>query len=150
MVYKKHKDKQLLYFAYGSNMLHQQMKERCPGSKFIKQAFLIGYKFVYDGNSKKCAGAVGNIVKSKNSKVYGGLYEINEENLIALDGYEGYPNNYDRMEVEIEDNEDKIYEAKVYFRKWKRRGKPSSLYRKIVIMGARECGISDEYISKYL
>jgi len=124
------------------------MNERYPGNKFIKRVFLDGYKFVYDGNSER--GAVGNIIKSKNSKVYGGLFEITEENLAALDGSDGYTDNYNRMDIEVVDDENNSYQAFVYFRKWKRRGTPSPLYRKIVIMGARECELPEDYIANNL
>ncbi|MFC1513449.1 gamma-glutamylcyclotransferase family protein [candidate division KSB1 bacterium] len=144
------KANKILFFAYGSNMSHSQMNESCPGSKFIKRAILKDYKFVYDGNSDKGAGASGNIVKSKNSKVYGGLFEISEQNLAELDKGDGYAENYDRIEVEVKDDENISYEAFVYFRKWKRKGKPHPLYRKIVIMGARDCGLSEEYIADNL
>ncbi|MCP4726544.1 MAG: gamma-glutamylcyclotransferase [bacterium] len=126
------------------------MNERCPGCKFLKRVFLKDYEFVYDGNSKKQAGSVGNIVKSENSKVYGGLYEITEVNLKALDRYEGYPINYDRMEIEVVDDENNSYKAIVYLRKWKRKGKPSPLYRKVVIMGARDCELPEDYIANNL
>jgi len=66
----------MYYFAYGSNMNHKQMKLRCPGSKFKKKVYLAGYKFVYDGYSNTWNGPVGNIIKSKNSKVWGGLFKI--------------------------------------------------------------------------
>jgi len=52
------------------------MKLRCPGSKFKKKVYLAGYKFVYDGYSNTWNGPVGNIIKSKNSKVWGGLFKI--------------------------------------------------------------------------
>ena len=32
------------YFAYGSNMSYEQMKERCPDSKYVGVARLNGYK----------------------------------------------------------------------------------------------------------
>ncbi len=71
----------MYYFAYGSNMNHKQMKKRYPNSKFIKRAFLEGYEFVYDGYSAILKGAVANIIKSPSDKVWGGLFEINEDDL---------------------------------------------------------------------
>lgn len=50
------------YFAYGSNMDINQMKDRCPDAEFMNVAYLKGYRFVYDGYSKKRRGAVANIV----------------------------------------------------------------------------------------
>ena len=60
----------MYYFAYGSNMNHEQMKKRCPSGKFITRALLSGYKYVYDGYSSSGKGAVSNIIKSANRENY--------------------------------------------------------------------------------
>jgi cation transport regulator ChaC len=49
----------MYYFAYGSNMYHDQMHQRYP-NKHIKRAYLKGYKFVYDGNSSKRGEEMGD------------------------------------------------------------------------------------------
>jgi len=131
-------------------MHHQQIQERCLGSKFIKRVFLKGYKFVYDGYSKKRAGSVANIVKSEGDTVCGGLFEIKKEHLKSLDGYEGEPYSYSRKEFNIEDEDSNNITAIVYFREGRELGTPSELYRKIVIQGARDCGLSDKYIADNL
>ncbi|MFC1730356.1 gamma-glutamylcyclotransferase family protein [candidate division KSB1 bacterium] len=150
MVYHKHKDKQLLYFAYGSNMNHQQMRDRCPEGKFMKRVLLKGYKFVYDGYSKKRAGPVANVVESRGDVVYGGLFEISEKDLSELNNKEGYPKSYDIKKIEVKDEENNFYEAIVYFRTGKQPGEPSELYRKIVIRGAEDCNLPSDYIMNYL
>lgn len=95
----------MYYFAYGSNMNHQQMRKRCPSSIFIKRVFLKGYKFAYNGYSSTWQCSVANIVKTseENNVVWGGLFEINNDNLSALDCYEGYPYSYGRKEIEVKD-----------------------------------------------
>ena len=60
------------YFAYGSNMNHEQMMLRCPSAIFLKRARLENHKFVYDGYSKKRNGAVANIIKSSGDIAWGG------------------------------------------------------------------------------
>ena len=137
----------MYYFAYGSNMSHIQMHKRCPGSKFISKANLKGYEFVYDGYSETRKHAVGNIVKSPGCVVWGGLFEITEECIKRLDECEGYlKKKYDRMRIGVEDDTGQIHDAIVYFRIGKKIGKPSDEYRKIVIEGARNCGIDEDYI----
>ncbi len=71
----------MYYFAFGSNMSEQQMKERC-GEKnynFITTGLLKDYKFVYDGYSKNRDGAVANVVKDNNNYVWGVIYKINQK-----------------------------------------------------------------------
>ena len=43
----------MLYFAYGSNLNHNQMKNiRCFGSKYIKSFFLKDYKLIFSHPNK--------------------------------------------------------------------------------------------------
>ena len=37
----------MLYFAYGSNLNHQQMENRCDGAKYLKSYTLKGYKLCF-------------------------------------------------------------------------------------------------------
>lgn len=143
----------MLYFAYGSNMNFEQMNERCPGGHvFLKRAFLRGYRFVYDGYSNYRKGAVANIVETReeNDIVWGALFEINSECLSKLDSYEGYPYFYDRKEVIVQDDEGNQYRTIVYLRTGKDESNPSESYKNIIIRGAKDCGIPDEYIEKFL
>ena len=135
----------MLYFAYGSNMNHEQMKQRCPSSKFIKRASKKGYKFVYDGYSTKWKAAVANIVKSKGNIVWGGLFKINKDNLAALDCYEGYPKTYNRKIMRVKDTKGNVSEAIAYLRIGENLGRPRQDYRKIIIQGAKDCGLPAKY-----
>jgi gamma-glutamylcyclotransferase (GGCT)/AIG2-like uncharacterized protein YtfP len=128
----------------------KQMKERCPNARFVTKAKLHGYRFVYDGYSSYRNGAVANIIKSDSDTVEGGVFEINEECLRNLDRYEGYPKSYDRRIVEVVDDNGKLYNAIVYWRKPREIGRPSEEYRNIILRGARDCGLSQDYIKKFL
>lgn len=136
----------MLYFAYGSNLNFKQMEKRCPSSRFIKRIYKKGYKFVYDGYSETRKGPVANIVRSKGSVVWGGLFKINKDNLGALDCCEGYFSKiYNRKTVIVKDDEGKSYKAIVYFRTGKNVGVPHKKYRKIIIKGAKDCGLPKDY-----
>jgi len=136
----------MLYFAYGSNMNHEQMKNRCPSAVFIQASKLNNYKFVYDGHSSTRSGAVANITEKKGNIVMGGLFEINNADLVSLDGYEGYPNSYDRKIVEVVGNDKKNYKAIAYYRIGKTIGEPSLSYRECILQGAKDCGLPESYI----
>ena len=45
----------MLYFAYGSNLNHFQMKRRCKDSKYLKKINLKGYKLNFSRYSDKTA-----------------------------------------------------------------------------------------------
>lgn len=136
----------MLYFAYGSNMNHKQMEKRCPGASFLRRAYLDDFEFVYDGYSRMRNGAVANIVTMKRSRVWGGLFEINEANLSALDRYESYPKSYQRDELNVRDEDGKLYKAIVYFRNGRNLGEPSEEYRKVILIGANDCDLPAEYV----
>ena len=144
---------EMLYFAYGSNMSHQQMCQRCPGSTFIGAVQLHGYQLVYDGFSKRWTGAVANIVKSvaSDAEAWGGLFKINRDNLTALDRCEGYSTKvYDRGEFTVIGELGSSHLAVAYYREGEKRGEPTDGYRDIVIEGARECRLPDKYIGRHL
>ncbi len=140
----------MYYFAYGSNMNFKQMKIRCPKAIFIKRVYLENYKFIYDGYSFYRKGAVANITPCNKTIVWGGLYEIDEECLKSLDRYEGYPSAYDREELEVKDKDENKFKAWVYLREGKTKGIPSKEYREIILEGARDCLLPNDYIKKFL
>jgi gamma-glutamylcyclotransferase len=136
------------YFAYGSNMDHKQMGVRCPGNKFHGPAKISGYKFVFDGDSRMRNGAVANIVEFPGGMVWGGLFEVSDANLAALDRYEGFPSSYQREELNVCQEADEVTKAIVYFRTNKKPGQPSQEYKEVVLRGAKDCGLPEEYINQ--
>ncbi|MGA2532442.1 MAG: gamma-glutamylcyclotransferase family protein [Candidatus Aminicenantales bacterium] len=140
----------MLYFAYASNMNHAQMKERCPGGRFLRSVVLQRHRFVYDGYSVSRQGATANIVKSEVDRVRGALFEITEKDRLALDSYEGYPKDYDRKIVDVNDAEGNAYAAVTYFRPVRALGKPHPDYEKVILVGARDCKLPEQYIDRYL
>ncbi|AEO93772.1 gamma-glutamyl cyclotransferase [Bacillus phage G] len=88
-----------LYFAYGSNLLLAQMRDRCKTSKPISPAVLKGYKLTFKANKRGLG--VADIIEDDSSEVFGAVYEVTEEDLKNLDKYEGHPNIYHREEVTV-------------------------------------------------
>jgi len=140
----------VLYFAYASNLNQAQMERRCPGSRYLRTARLEGHRFVYDGFSVTWDGAVGNIVRSEAEGVWGALFNISETDRLALDEFEGYPKAYDRTEVEVKDKDGQACRALTYFRTGRPLGKPHPDYEKVVLAGAKERGLPEDYVDRYL
>jgi gamma-glutamylcyclotransferase (GGCT)/AIG2-like uncharacterized protein YtfP len=138
------------YFAYGSNMLLSQMKERCPDSKFVGRAYILGYKFVYDGYSKSRNCAVANIVEVDNSIVLGGLYKISEKDLKSLDRFEGYPSSYNRKIIKVILDNKREVDGYTYFRVGEPLGLPTDEYRDLIKKGAYDCNLPEDYISGFI
>ena len=76
----------MLYFAYGSNLHHFQMKRRCKDSIFIKKINLKDFKLTFRSKYR-----AADIEPKKNSNVPGGLFEISKSDEKKLDIYEDYP-----------------------------------------------------------
>lgn len=142
--------KQMHYFAYGSNMHHEEFATICPGSPFVGKGFVSGYKFVYDGHSSTRRGPVANIVKSKEEVVWGVLYNIDEKCLEALNKKEGHPKSYGRKPFPVTHEDGSPYTAEVYYREGRKIGEPPDDYRQIVVQGAKYRRLPKEYIEKYL
>ncbi|MCX7705525.1 MAG: gamma-glutamylcyclotransferase [bacterium] len=140
----------MLYFAYGSNLNKKQMKKRCKNAKFLKRTYLVNYEFVYVGYSSSSSYAVATITAKKDSTVWGALYEIDEDCLKNLDIYEGYPTFYNRKIVKVYDDSGNNYDAWVYIKDITEKKRPSENYKKIVLEGARDCELPEEYIRKYI
>ena len=79
----------MLYFAYGSNLHHFQMKRRCKDSIFLKKMSLKNHRLTFRSKYR-----AADIESKKNSLVPGGLYEISKSDEKKLDVYEDYPNLY--------------------------------------------------------
>ena len=76
----------MLYFAYGSNLNHFQMKKRCKDSIFLKKINLKDFRLTFRSKYK-----AADIEPKKNSIVPGALFEISKSDEKKLDVYEDYP-----------------------------------------------------------
>ncbi|MDA7638004.1 gamma-glutamylcyclotransferase [Candidatus Pelagibacter sp.] len=79
----------MLYFAYGSNLHHFQMKKRCKDSVYLKKINLKDFKLTFRSKYR-----AADIEPKKNSIVPGGLFEISKSDEKKLDIYEDFPNLY--------------------------------------------------------
>ena len=57
----------MLYFAYGSNLNHNQMNNRCDGAKYIKKHILKGYKLCFSHKTNHSVYGHANIINQENS-----------------------------------------------------------------------------------
>ena len=73
----------MLYFAYGSNLNHLQMKRRCKDSIFLKKINLSNFKLTFRSKYR-----AADIEPKKNSIVPGALFEISKSDEKKLDVYE--------------------------------------------------------------
>tara|TARA_B100001121_G_C18649867_1_gene603507 strand:+ start:803 stop:1207 length:405 start_codon:yes stop_codon:yes gene_type:complete len=131
----------MLYFAYGSNLNHFQMKRRCKDSVFIKKFDLKGYKLNFRSKYR-----AADIEKKKNSIVPGGLFEISKSDEKKLDIYEDFPILYKKMYFTYYNKKVMTYimVKKTVFRY------PTERYLNIIKKGYKDCGLDKSFLLKAL
>jgi gamma-glutamylcyclotransferase (GGCT)/AIG2-like uncharacterized protein YtfP len=102
------------YFAYASNLIRAQMRQRCPDAKPKFSAVLPNYKLVFTGWSREWHGGKATIQPFKGAKVKGAVYEISEMDLKKLDRFEGYPGTYTHLNVMVFNEDDVAVKAITY------------------------------------
>ncbi|MGD2175207.1 MAG: gamma-glutamylcyclotransferase [Candidatus Brocadiaceae bacterium] len=80
----------MLYFAYGSNMDLEQIRERCPSAGFQFRAKLPDHELGFTRKSRRRGCGVADAVPTDGGEVWGVVYEIDEEHVPCLDRWEGY------------------------------------------------------------
>ena len=135
----------MLYFAYGSNLNHYQMKSiRCVGSKYLKTIFLKDYKLSFCHPNKLNKYGYANVVKKKGSKVPGAIWEITKKHEKILDGYEEFPNSYQKKYFYLNGKKIMFYIMNKCFIK-----KPPKSYINTIKEGYKNCNIDIKYANKF-
>ena len=131
----------MLYFAYGSNLNHFQMKRRCKDSIFLKKIILKGYKLTFRSKYR-----AADIEPKKKSSVPGGLFEISKSDEKKLDIYEDFPNLYKKYYFSYYGKRVMTYTmvSKTSFRY------PTERYLNIVKKGYKDCKLDRKYLIKAL
>ena len=131
----------MLYFAYGSNLNHFQMKRRCKDSKFLKKIKLKDFRLTFRSKYR-----AADIEAKKNSVVPGALFEISRSDEKKLDVYEDYPLLYKKYYF-------KYYNKKVmtYIMTKKTKFKyPTQKYLNVIKRGYKDCKLEKKYLLKAL
>ena len=135
----------MLYFAYGSNLNHYQMKKiRCVGSKYLKTIFLKDYKLLFCHPNKSNKYGYANVVKKKGSKVPGAIWKITKKHEKILDRYEEFPSSYQKKYFYLNGKKIMFYIMSKYFVK-----KPPKNYINTIKEGYKNCNIDIKYINDY-
>ena len=131
----------MLYFAYGSNLNHFQMKRRCKDSFFLKKYELKGYRLNFRSKYR-----AADIEPKKNSIVPGGLFEISKSDEKKLDIYEDYPILYKKIYFIYNNKKIMTYTMckKTSF------AFPTEKYLNVVKRGYKDCKLNKKYLTKAL
>ena len=131
----------MLYFAYGSNLNHFQMKRRCKDSIFLKKYNLKDFKLTFRSKYR-----AADIERKTNSIVPGGIFEISKSDEKKLDVYEDYPILYKKHYFYYYGKKVMTYtmNKKTPFRY------PTERYLNIVKQGYKDCKLNLKFLKKAL
>tara|TARA_Y100000996_G_scaffold377635_1_gene329826 strand:+ start:58 stop:459 length:402 start_codon:yes stop_codon:yes gene_type:complete len=131
----------MLYFAYGSNLNHFQMKRRCKDSIFIKKMNLKDFKLTFRSKYR-----AADIEPMKNSIVPGGLFDISKNDEKKLDVYEDFPILYKKYYFFYYGKKVMTYSMvnKSSFRF------PTERYLNVVKKGYQDCKLDKKFLFKAL
>ena len=131
----------MLYFAYGSNLHHKQIKKRCKDCNFLKSIRLRDYKLTFRSKYR-----AADIEKKKNSIVVGGLFNISKSDEKKLDIYEDFPSLYEKMFFKYYGRRVMTYTMrnKTPFRY------PTERYLNVIIRGYKDCKLDRKYLNNAL
>ena len=131
----------MLYFAYGSNLNHFQMKRRCKDSVFLKKINLSNFKLTFRSKYR-----AADIEPKKNSIVHGALFEISKSDEKKLDIYEDYPTLYKKYYFTYYGKKVMTYTMtkKTLF------AYPTERYLNVVKRGYKDCSLDNHILKKAL
>ena len=131
----------MLYFAYGSNLHHFQMKKRCKDSVFLKRINLKDFRLTFRSKYR-----AAEIEPYKNSLVPGGLFEISKSDEKKLDVYEDFPILYKKFYFYHYGKKVMTYSMvqKTPFRF------PTERYLNVVKRGYLDCKLDQKFLKKAL
>ena len=131
----------MLYFAYGSNLHHFQMKRRCKDSEFLKKINLKDFRLTFRSKYR-----AADIEPNKNSSVPGALFEISKSDEKKLDIYEDFPILYKKYYFSY-------YRKKVMTYVMVKKSEfrfPTEKYLNTIKKGYKDCDLEMSYLIEAL
>ena len=139
------------YIAYGSNLNIPQMRMRCPGARVIGTSAIEDYELLFKGSK---TGSYLTIEPRAGASVPVAVWEVSEQNEMALDRYEGYPTFYYKAEMVlpitgIRSGKVRRRRVFVYIRHEERHlGLPHDSYMAVCREGYRAFGFNQELLTE--
>ncbi len=84
------------YIAYGSNLNIRQMRMRCPGARVIGTSEVKDYELLFKGSK---TGSYLTIEPKAGASVPVAVWDVTEQDEMALDRFEGFPDFYYKAEM---------------------------------------------------
>jgi gamma-glutamylcyclotransferase (GGCT)/AIG2-like uncharacterized protein YtfP len=131
-----------LYFAYGSNMDGEAMRQRCPNSRPLGRARLVRHRFFI------MASGHGSVKRDPHMDVHGVLYDLAFGDIPALDRYEELGRGlYQKISQSVLREGAAPVRALLYVGASVQEGLPRGDYLDRVIAAGRAWSFPDHYLA---
>jgi len=141
----------MFHFGYGSNLSIKSVHEDLnPNARYVMKGFLPNYEVSWPMWSEEEQSGYSGIMEAPGELVHGALYEMTEQELIAMDNLEDcYKGTYKRETFLVLGEDDKWHSAELY-RVIDPKGPfpPARSYVEIMLAGARDLELDPEYVKK--
>lgn len=138
----------MLYFAYGSNMLTERLRARVPSADPLTSARVPGRTLRFHKRSRDGSGKCNLVEASEASaEVYGVLFDLDSDDLSALDEAEHRGRGYERCRIELQVSGDPV-EATAYVAQPAYVDdalRPYDWYHALVMAGAHQHALPTDY-----
>ena len=141
-----------LYFAFGSNMLTERLRARCPSAVRVGIAEATNFVLEFSKRSKDESGKATLVATdAQNSRSLGIVFEIDKAEQRALDKFEGQGRGYnadDSFAVRLLDDGTMV-RTRTYLSAASRSDlRPYDWYLALIIAGAQEHALDREYVAR--
>jgi gamma-glutamylcyclotransferase (GGCT)/AIG2-like uncharacterized protein YtfP len=148
----------MLYFAYASNLDPERMRAVCPAYQVVGLASLAEHRLGFPRYSPEWGGGLASPQLAHGGAVWGMVYDLNEDDLRALDGLEGFKGagdqhnicDRDTATVELVRPDDGSIPRRIrpwiYVPRPSNPSPPSARYLETIVRGARHFRLPEEYI----
>ena len=135
-------------FAYGSNMPTARLRERCPSATPVGVAVLNGYELRWHKRSIDGSGKCDIVpTASPETRVFGVLYRVAAYEKRNLDQAEGLGQGYAEIDIDVLCDGTPIAAKAYQATDIDHSLRPFSWYRALVVAGAREHRMPEDYIA---
>jgi gamma-glutamylcyclotransferase (GGCT)/AIG2-like uncharacterized protein YtfP len=131
-------------------MAEEVISAWCPEHRLLGPARLDGFRLLFLRRSIRWKAGAADVVPEEGAATWGALYELNQEDLNALDTKEYTANaGYQRREVEVETQDGTSHKATTYevVNKEPKELAPKHEYLELLIKGATQRGLPLEWIT---
>ncbi|MFC6154416.1 gamma-glutamylcyclotransferase [Nocardioides yefusunii] len=136
-----------LYAAYGTNLDPARMGSRCPHSPLRGTGWLTGWRLTFGGEEHGWDGSLATLVEDPIDQVFVALYDVTEEDELALDGWESADTGlYRKAKVRVATMNGEVL-AWTYVLDAYEGGLPSASYLGVIADAAEAADAPKDYVA---